>query len=61
MSHKQPATSLSDIHSIYQGKRRPASSASTPPTYTRAPFSPRDEGHSGSAPERQPAKPKGKR
>jgi hypothetical protein len=60
VSHKQPATSLSDIHSIYQGNR-PAPAAGKAPTYKRVPFSPRDEGHPGSTPERQPAKGKPRR
>ncbi|HEV2622553.1 MAG TPA: hypothetical protein VGU65_10765 [Frateuria sp.] len=60
MSHKQPATSLSDIHDIYQGTR-PARSADQALAYKRVPFSPRDEGHPGRTPERPPIKSKVRR
>jgi hypothetical protein len=60
VSHKQPTTSLSDIHGIYQGTR-PAPSTDQPPVYKRVPFSPRDEGHPGRTPDRQPVKSKVRR
>jgi hypothetical protein len=60
VSHKQPATSLSDIHSIYQGNR-PAPTGDTAPAYKRVPFSPRDEGHPGRTLERPPVKSKARR
>ena len=59
MPHKQPITSLADIHGIYQGPR-PSSGAGELPTYKRMPFSPRDADHPGSPPARQPVKSKGK-
>jgi hypothetical protein len=59
MPHKQPTTSLADIHGIYQGPPRSAREGALP-IYKRMPFSPRDEGHSGSPPERPLVKSKRK-